>query len=62
MVTKLDLFYVKGLLEKVARGSDAKKAEAAKRILNDGMLFYEYTRVFVEKHGNKKSETVKVSA
>lgn len=62
MVSKLDLFFVKGLLEKIARGNNARKAEAARKILSDGLLTYEYTRMFVEKREKRKAEKEKVSA
>lgn len=56
MVTKLDLFFVKSLLEKVAKGNDKIKADAALRILSDGLLMYEYTKIFVVKREKNKKE------
>lgn len=56
MVTKLDLFFVKSLLEKVAKGNDKVKADAALDILSDGLLMYEYTNVFVAKREKDRKE------
>lgn len=54
MVTRLDIFIVRSALERVSNGKDKTKAEAAFRILNDGLLMYEYTRLFIEKRKEKK--------
>lgn len=62
MVTKLDLFIVRGMLEKIARCNDARKAEAAKSILANGLVLYEYTRIFVEKREKEKAGKQKVAA
>lgn len=56
MVTKLDLFYVKSLLEKIANGSDKQKAEAAKKILGNSLLTYEYTKIFIENRDKENNQ------